>query len=109
MSQVVVVAIMTAVEGQRDELEKVTREIVIAPTHQEEGCLTYALHRDIRDANKLAFIERWESMELLQKHLSAPHLAEFREKIEPLCAEPMQILVLEGIPEGDATKGVLGA
>ncbi len=108
MGEVVVVAIMTAKDGQRDELEAVAREVVIPPTHEEEGCIRFALHRDVRDPNRLALIERWASSEALEKHLGQPHLAEFREKAGPLNAAPPDILVLEGVAAGDAVKGILG-
>lgn len=108
MGEVVVVAIMTANEGQRDQLEEIAREVVIPPTHGEEGCIAFALHRDVRDPDRLAFIERWASPEALEAHLQQPHLAAFREKAGPLNAQPPQILVLEGIAAGDAVKGVLG-
>lgn len=108
MGEVVVVAIMTANEGQRDELEALAKEIVIPSTHDEEGCITFALHRDVRDPSRLAFIERWASSEALEKHLQQPHLAAFREKAGPLNAQPPTILVLEASVAGDPAKGILG-
>ncbi|MEQ8849687.1 putative quinol monooxygenase [Botrimarina sp.] len=54
----------------------------------EKGCLEYGAAIDKRtaiEAQELAgddavvVIEKWESVEALEAHLAAPHMAEFRE------------------------------
>lgn len=56
----------------------------------EDGCILYELNEDFpsglsaqpppRD-DTVVFIEGWESMEHLKKHLESAHMAEFRSKV----------------------------
>jgi quinol monooxygenase YgiN len=80
MPEVIVVATLHALPGKEAEVEALLRS-VIAPTHAEDGCVTYALHRDQKDPTRFAYIERWESRAHLDVHLAAAHLAEFRAKM----------------------------
>lgn len=59
----------------------------------EEGCISYTLTRDCASGipaqgkiseNAATFVECWESLEHLKKHLAAPHMAVFRDKVTPL-------------------------
>ena len=58
MSEVVVVAVAQAAPGKQAEAEVLLRS-AIAPTHAEEGCITYALHRDAADPTRFVYVERW--------------------------------------------------
>ena len=64
MSEVVVVGAFVARDGKEDEATAAFQALV-EPTHAEDGCILYALHRGNDDPRKLAFVERWESRELL--------------------------------------------
>lgn len=54
----------------------------------EPGCIAYSPCVDAPtgwkmqalDERRVAVVERWESMEALQAHARAPHMAEFRAK-----------------------------
>ncbi len=54
----------------------------------EQGCIQYipCLDADTgwkaqaRDPNRMTVVEKWESMEALQAHARAPHMAAFRAK-----------------------------
>lgn len=48
------------------------------PTRAEAGCLRYDLHEDRRIAGHFVFYETWESRELRQAHMRAPHIAASR-------------------------------
>ena len=74
MSEIVVVVSLQAAEGKGDEIAKAFGE-AIPPTHDEEGCLVYALHRDNSDPDHFVHIERWRSQEDLDAHMMTPHLA----------------------------------
>jgi quinol monooxygenase YgiN len=106
MSEVIVVATLHALPGKEAEVEALLRS-VIAPTHAEDGCVTYALHRDQKDPTRFAYIERWESRAHLDVHLAAAHLAEFRAKMVDISAGPAEILLLDALPDGDPTKGAI--
>lgn len=107
MPEVVVVAIVTAVEGKSEQAEALIRTI-IPPTHAEEGCIAFALHRDLDDLHKLVLVERWSDREALERHLATDHLAAFRARMPDVAGAPVQVMVMEPLLEGDPLKGSLG-
>jgi len=108
MSEVVVVAVITVREGKRKEAETLIAESMVPDTHAESGCVTFALHRDTRDENRLVFVERWASAEALDQHAATDHMSSFREAIGPLTAQPSEVYVLDPVTGiGDATKATL--
>ncbi|MGP1397596.1 MAG: putative quinol monooxygenase [Inquilinaceae bacterium] len=58
----------------RTELEK-----LVSPTRAERGCLQYDLHQDHSAPTHFMFYETWESRELWQAHMNAPHTAAYME------------------------------
>jgi quinol monooxygenase YgiN len=106
VSEVVVVAIVTAAEGKSAQAEALVRTI-IPPTHAEDGCITFALHRDLDNPGTLILVERWTSREALDRHLATEHLGAFRAQMPSVAGAPVQVMVMEALPEGDAIKGVL--
>ena len=60
---------------------------LISVTRAEAGCVQYDLHRNDEDPAHFLFFEIWESRELWQAHMNAPHLAAFREATEGAVAE----------------------
>ena len=73
MSEIVVVGSFTAKVGKEEEAAAAL-EALVEPTHGEQGCILYALHRGAQDPRRLAFVERWESAERLQAHLASDHV-----------------------------------
>jgi quinol monooxygenase YgiN len=96
MPQVAVVSISTAKPGQEAKLEAAMRALV-EPSHQDPGCITYDLHRDIQDPRTFVFFELWESLELLQAHGKAAHVAAFRAQ-GPELIESSVLRFLEKLP-----------
>lgn len=56
-------------------------------TRKEEGCLLYDLHQDNEDPAHFMFYETWESRELWQAHMDAPHLAAYMKATDGMVAE----------------------
>lgn len=106
MSEVTVVVLAQARPGRGDEAERAFREVT-TPTHAEEGCLLYALHRVAADPDRLVLVERWSSRAALDAHLASPHLIGFREGSAPVWAAPMEILIVDPVSAGDPAKGSL--
>ncbi|MEZ0284352.1 MAG: putative quinol monooxygenase [Thermoleophilia bacterium] len=106
MAEVVVVVLFRATPGRGADAEAAFTEAV-PPTHDEEGCVAFAVHRVAGDADRFVLIERWASREALDAHLAAPHLAAFRERGADIWAEPPQITVMGALPLGDPAKGSL--
>ncbi len=75
MSELVVVVDIQAAEGRADDVVAAF-EPCIVKTHEEEGCLAYALHRDVADPNHLVHLERWRSKADMDAHMKQPYLAE---------------------------------
>ncbi|MEM8612272.1 MAG: putative quinol monooxygenase [Cyanobacteria bacterium P01_H01_bin.105] len=78
MSKLTIVAHIYAkadkVDFIKDELMK-----LIPITRAEAGCIQYDLHQDNEDPAHFLFYENWESRELWQTHMNAPHLTGYME------------------------------
>jgi quinol monooxygenase YgiN len=107
MSEVVVVGAFTARDGKESEAEEAFKALV-DPTHGEDGCILYALHRGHDDPRKLAFVERWQSKELLDAHLESDHVKDVLTKVDDLFASA-EITVYDALPGGEEKKGSLAA
>jgi quinol monooxygenase YgiN len=108
MPEVVVVGSFKAQPGKEEEALAAFRKLV-APTHAEDGCILYALHRGADDPSRLAFIERWASREELDAHLQSAHVAEVLARAEELFGDSADIVVYDAVPEGEDRKGSLAA
>ena len=93
MSIVNVVAAIAAKPGQEKRVEEILMGLV-QPSRQDKGCILYDLHRDLDNPGVFVFYEAWESREMLEAHLNAPHLLAWREKAPELAAS-MDVKVLE--------------
>ena len=108
MPEVIVVGAFKASPGKEEEALEALNALV-EPTHGEEGCVLYALHRGTDDPARFAFIERWESRELLDAHLGSPHVAAALERADELWGENGDITVYESVAGGEPEKGSLAA
>jgi len=62
---------------------------------QEKGCIQYLPTVDVitglpfqeLNNNRVTIIEKWESLEDLQAHLSAPHMLAYKEKVKDIVAK----------------------
>ncbi|MCW2681038.1 MAG: putative monooxygenase [Frankiales bacterium] len=109
MSEVVGVVHVRAAEGRVDEVVTAFTTCLIK-THEEEGCLTYALHRDASDPNHLVLVERWRSQSDLDAHMTQPHVADLFAAVGApgLLAAAPEITFLSPLGIGTETKGTLG-
>ena len=73
-----IVAQITAKPGQED-LVRAELEKLVPITRAEKGALQYDLHVDTENPGYFVFYENWESRELWQTHMNAPHLAAYME------------------------------
>lgn len=86
MSKLTIIANIKVNSGKVD-LVKAELEKLIPVTRAEKGCLQYDLHQDNKDPEHFLFYENWESRELWQTHMNAPHLAAYIEATEGAVAE----------------------
>jgi quinol monooxygenase YgiN len=102
--QVVVVATIQVKPGNEDEaLAALTA--AIPATHEEDGCLRYALHRDVEDPTRFVVVEQWASAEALDAHARTSHLKELFGKVGPLVSAPPSIVRTSAVPVGHPEKG----
>lgn len=106
MPEIVVVGSFTAKEGKEaDAVEAFTA--LMAPTHDEDGCILYALHQGADDPRRLAFVERWASREALNAHLASAHVQDILSQAPDLFSDGGDIVVYNALPGGETTKGSL--
>jgi len=86
MAKLTIVANIHA-NPDRIGLVKAELEKLIPVTRAEEGCINYDLHQDNDDPAHFTFFENWESRELWQAHMRAPHLAAYMEATDGAVAE----------------------
>jgi quinol monooxygenase YgiN len=94
MNKIAVVAVLKAQPVKEDSLEEALGRLV-SPSRKDDGCISYDLHRNSDDRSVFVFYERWESKELLDKHLAQPHLTAFSKKARELLDGPSDVKILE--------------
>src|SRR5690349_18671420 len=102
MAPISVVATIKAKLGREEELLNLLKQLV-ENTHQEPGCLTYALHRSQSDPATFIFVEKWASETDLQDHFRTPHVQDaMRQKDELI--DVLEIAPLIPLSGGLPTK-----
>jgi quinol monooxygenase YgiN len=105
MSEIVVVAEVGIAEGKRDEALAALEQLCEATHAKDEGCLLYALQLDPTDESHVFFVEKWESVEALQKHGATDHIKALGTS--GTLSGPPTVTVLQQANFGDAAKGSL--
>ncbi|MBA3303699.1 MAG: antibiotic biosynthesis monooxygenase [Acidimicrobiia bacterium] len=105
MTTVTVVATVRVKAGREDEALEIMRSFV-EPSHTEEGCVRYALHRDTSDPQRFVIVEVWRSQPDLDAHFTKPYMGNLA-KLTDMVEEPPSIWFLEPVSMGDTTKGTL--
>lgn len=71
--------VQTAMEGHRESfIEELNATGVTDAIRSENGCICYDFYLSESDPCKILLIEKWESREHQQIHLSQPHMDSFR-------------------------------
>jgi quinol monooxygenase YgiN len=52
---------------------------LVAATREQDGCIAYDAGEDIFDPGLIRFSEIWPDADTLARHLTAPHIAPWRE------------------------------
>lgn len=76
--------IVANIVAHADKIELVHEELkkLIDITRAENGCVQYDLHQNNDNPAHFMFYENWETRELWQTHMSAPHLAAYMAATE---------------------------
>ncbi len=86
MSKLTIVA---NIKANPDQIDLVKAELLklIDVTRAEAGCINYDLHQDNENPAHFMFYENWETRDLWQTHMNAPHLAAYMKATEGAVAE----------------------
>jgi quinol monooxygenase YgiN len=106
MSEVVVIVTLQAKAGREEEMREVLTS-GSAATHEEDGCVKYAMHQGVDDPARFALVECWGSREQLDAHLALPEVQDFIERIDALCEAQPAFAIYSPIPAGQPAKGTL--
>jgi quinol monooxygenase YgiN len=96
-----VIATIELHEGGRDAFLAEFREVV-PHVLAEEGCLEYGPTLDLATEipaqqpprpDVVTVVEKWASVEHLKRHLTAPHMREFRPKVKELIARSSLVVL----------------
>jgi len=82
---IIVLGSVTVRADGLEEALRLSREHV-QRSRQEPGCIRHGVHRDAEDANRLVFVEHWETLELLQQHFRVPESGRFVAALAELAA-----------------------
>ena len=81
--------IVAKIHANPDKIDRVKAELqkLVPITREEQGCIQYDLHQDNDNPAHFLFYENWESRELWQAHMNAPHLVAHMKATEGAIAE----------------------
>ncbi|MDX5593477.1 putative quinol monooxygenase [Pseudovibrio sp. SPO723] len=82
------IIIVAEIISKPGEIENLKAEVLklIEPSRAEPGNISYELHRDLEDDNKLVMIEQFKDEEAFQKHAASEHFQSFGESAKPYLA-----------------------
>jgi len=85
-----VVAHLAALPGKVDALKSVL-EGLVAPTHQEIGCISYELLQSTEDPARFTFVEEWASEDAFQAHFETEHIRGALVRLPELLAAELDL------------------
>lgn len=91
MDFIIVLAKVFPKEGCKDTVIELSEDL-IENTLLEEGNIDYQLLKSIND-NTLTFIEKWQSLDALKKHMASAHFQLFGEESNDF-VEKMDIQII---------------
>lgn len=92
MDFILVLANIEPKEGCQDSIIEVSKEL-IDESLLEEGNIDYQLLKPI-EGDSLTFVEKWESLDALKRHMASPHFLNFGEESEEFVKD-MTIQVID--------------
>jgi quinol monooxygenase YgiN len=90
MADLQVVAVLTAKPGS-EEVVRTAMSALVAPTRNEEGCLSYALYESAVTPGVFVTVELWRGQGDLDAHMQTEHIAATLAAAGDALAEPPAI------------------
>jgi len=69
-------------DGQEETYLQLAKEL-IEKSREEQGCISYGIFQDIKDASIFTFIEEWQDQKAIDLHNNSEHFT----RIVPLLAD----------------------
>lgn len=85
-----IVAHMQSRSDKTDQAKEALQGLV-APTHEEPGCIAYEMLQSLEDPTQFTFVEEWESESALQAHFATPHIQAALEHWDDLMDGPLDL------------------
>lgn len=80
---IIVTGHTTAREGTEQEVNRLALEHVLR-SRTEPGCMSHEVSRDLENAQRFVFTEKWVDMQALQAHFRVPESRAFAQAMERL-------------------------
>ena len=84
-------------EGDADKFIETARELVAKTRELDEGCILYTLDQSVDDPCEFAFIEAWESVEIMQGHLESEHFTRIGPKLDAMMVDGPHMVIFEQV------------
>jgi quinol monooxygenase YgiN len=94
---IIVTGHTTASEGAEDEMSRLAVEHVLR-SRSEPGCISHEVSRDLENARKLVFVEKWVDMHALQTHFRVPEARTFAQAMQRLTDGNMDMTIYQVDP-----------
>ena len=76
-----------------------------ARSRAEPGCIAHNVHVDAEDADRLVFVELWESLEAVQTHFAVPESGKFVRDLALLAEGEPQMRVYRATEISELARG----
>ena len=83
--------------SHEQQVEETLRGMV-APTRREPGCITYDLYR--AQSGSFHLFETYRDQAAVEAHRATAHYKAYRARIADLLAEPIGVVILNGVDIG---------
>ena len=85
--------IVANLKARADKISEAREALLglIAPTHQEPGCISYELLENIEDPTQFTFVEEWQDGAALDAHFGTEHIKGLLTQFENLFAEELDL------------------
>ncbi|MBS0607383.1 MAG: antibiotic biosynthesis monooxygenase [Verrucomicrobia bacterium] len=91
-TEVVVIEIIKAVQGKKNELKKALSKLV--PTSRKApGCLQYDLLEPVDVSDEFLVLMRWEKLEDLKNHERSHYIKEFEREYNEVLYDEVKVTV----------------
>lgn len=97
-TKVISIAILKAKPGKRDKLKSGLLAL-IEPTRAEAGNLDYVLFEVKEQSGVFYMREAFLSHAALEAHLSTPHFLKFKETLDEVLQEPIELVFLDQLSD----------